>query len=111
MIMDRLKERSLRNMAYRYVTFYEKCDPYEFRDNLESWETIDDGIERMSEYVFGQMSDGEYGKLIDMLDDLDFEGLPDMVVERQEIIDGLRKLWVSNQEDNSKTAFKQRRKK
>lgn len=109
MIMDRLKERSLRNMAHRYVTFYEKCDPYEFRDNLESWETIDDGIERMSEYVFGKMSDGEYGELIDMLDEFDIEGLHELEAERQEIIDGLRKLWFSNQEDNSKTALKQRR--
>lgn len=108
MIMDRLKERALRNMAHRYVTFYEKCDPYEFRDNLESWETIDDGIERMSEYVFGLMADGEYGKLVDMLDEFDIEGLHELEAEREEVIDGLRRLWISTEKNNSKNALKQR---
>lgn len=108
MIKDRLKERTLRNMAYRYVKLYEECDPYEFRDNLESWETIDDGIERMSEYVFGQMIDGEYGHLIDMLVEFDIEGLHELEAEREKVIYGFRRLWFSTEKNNSKTALKQR---
>ncbi len=108
MIKDRQSERAIRNLADSYVKIYEECDPYEFRDNLESWETIDDGIERMSEYVFGQMIDGEYGHLIDMLDDFDIEGLPELMAEREKVINGLRKLWISTEKNNSKTALKQR---
>lgn len=84
-------EHKQRELAYRIAYFMEDYDPYGFRDALETWESLEDGIDKAADYALEEMMSGNYSQLIQDINDPDLDE-PELRREMESIIEGLRKL-------------------
>lgn len=70
------KAEKLMNLAYEVARLQETRDPYEFRDALETGETVEEGIDRAAKEAFIELLAGNYETVIgwfyDPHDDCDY---------------------------------------
>ena len=109
--LERKRDRRMRDLAYRIAYFMEDYDPYGFRDALEVWETLDDGIRKAADYAYSEMRSGNYNQLIHDIYDDNMDGLPELKAEMDSIISDLKRLQSSSQKLISKNPLKLKRRK
>lgn len=82
----RTDEEEMEDLACRFTRFWYECDPYEFRDNMETGETLDEAIERASDYIYDELMKGNFDNLITMLKDADTGESPTLEEDRIALI-------------------------
>ncbi len=97
--------RRQRELAYRIAYFIEDYDPYGFRDNLETGESRESGIDRAAEYAYKEMLEGNYDELISTIYDPDLDD-PLLKTEMDLIVSSLRDLETLSQPVVAKNLLK-----
>jgi hypothetical protein len=54
------KEDRAWKLAWRIARYFEDLDPYDFRDNLATGESVEEGIERTAADAYRLMRDGQW---------------------------------------------------
>lgn len=102
----------LTRLSYDIAEFMEELDPYDFRDNLDTTETVYDGIERLAEEIRFDLESGDYDRLIDSLSLFDDDDIcPDLIDRFHGIMGELNRLKKRNSKLISKNLFKIKRRK
>lgn len=91
--------------------FLEEYDPYEFRDNLMTGETIGEGLTRVSKEILRDLDDRIFDQLIDIMEQFDDDMPSELEGTYRYIMHELRALNDSNPELISKNILRIRRRK
>ena len=78
---------------------------------METWETLDDAIQRAADYAYSEMRSGNFNQLIHDIYDDDMDGLPELKAEMDSIISDLKRLQSPSAKLISKNPLKLKRRK
>lgn len=105
-----MSSNEITRISYDIAEFLEELDPYGFRDNLDTFETVYDGIERFALEIRHDLESGDYDPIIEFLSAFDEEDIdPDLIGMFYGILDDLNRLKKRNSKLISKNLFKIKR--
>lgn len=98
-------------LSKQIAQFLEEFDPYEFRDNLQTSETVADGLLRVSKDILRDLDDGRFDEIMEDLEEFGDDLVPELSETYQSIMDELEDLKDSNPKLISKNVLRIKRRK
>lgn len=96
MTVDPVQVRSRKiGLSWTIASFLEASDPYGFRDELHTGETVQEGIARVSEETLGYLESGDYDVIVGALEGALEDGMTDdLETECQSILRELKEIRI-----------------